>query len=116
MEIKEIELNLREEVHRDPLAWEIRFWQLGFTLMGLSKVGAMVAPAMIKNKERTQFSWVQTKRKINRNYSSCLFLGWFILGAVSPTQLSGPITIFYVAGRQAEAGWIPFINLMVMIV
>ena len=112
----DLKLKLREESHRDPLAGEIKFWQLGFTLSGLSKVGAMIPATVTDNQNRSQFSWSQTTRQVSSELTRSVYsLAGLFSGQVSPTQLSGPITIFYLAGRQAEAGWIPFINLMVII-
>lgn len=111
-----ITLNFREEIHRDPLAGEVKFWQLGFTLSGLSKVGALLPPEQVENSDRFSFSWSMTQRRVHDELTRSLHsLGGLFSGQVSPTQLSGPITIFYLAGQQAEAGWIPFINLMVLI-
>lgn len=111
-----LKLRLREETHHDPLAGEVKFWQLGFTLSGLSKVGAMIAPTRIENHRRAEFSWAQTTRQVSSEFTRSIHsLAGLFSGQVSPTQLSGPITIFYIAGQQAEAGWIPFINLMVLI-
>jgi regulator of sigma E protease len=42
-------------------------------------------------------------------------IGGMFSGAVSPKHLSGPVTIFYLAGQEAEAGWERFMFLMVMI-
>lgn len=110
------ELSLRQEEHSDPLAGDIKFWQLGFTLSGLSKVEAMISPTTVKNDQRMSFSWTQAKRRVSDELTRSVHsLSGLFSGQVSPTQLSGPITIFYLAGQQAEAGWIPFVNLMVLI-
>ena len=112
----EATLKLREETHQDPLAGEMKFWELGFTLAGLSRSGAMISPELIPNKERLKFSWAQTTRRVSSELTNATHsLSGLFSGRVKATQLSGPITIFYLAGRQAEAGWIPFINLMVLI-
>lgn len=115
-ETQSVTLALREEVHQDPLAGEMRFWELGFTLSGLSRPGAMLAPQLVENKARADFSWAQTRRRVEGELTSATnSLAGLFSGRVKATQLSGPITIFYLAGQQAEAGWIPFINLMVLI-
>jgi regulator of sigma E protease len=115
---KEVEttLKLREETHQDPLAGEMKFWELGFTFSGLSRPGAMISPEVVHNQERLNFSWAQTTRRVSSELTNATYsLSGLFSGRVKATQLSGPITIFYLAGRQAEAGWIPFINLMVLI-
>ena len=115
-EVKQVTLKLRQETHQDPLAGELNFWELGFTLSGLSRPGAMLSPKRVKNTERADFSWAQTQRRVGGELSSATHsLTGLFSGRVKATQLSGPITIFYLAGQQAEAGWIPFINLMVLI-
>ena len=111
-----VQLTLREESHRDPLAGEVKFWQLGFTLSGLSKVKAMLPPQQTENQQRLAFSWAQASKQVSNELTRSIHsLTGLFSGQVSPTQLSGPITIFYIAGQQAEAGWISFINLMVLI-
>lgn len=111
-----LELALREEVQNDPLAGEVRFWQLGLTLLGQSRLGALLPPESVANQERWSFAWAQTKRRVSDELSRSIHsLTGLFSGEVSPTQLSGPITIFYLAGRQAEAGWEAFIHLMVLI-
>ena len=112
----EKELHLREATHRDALAGEVHFWQLGFTMSGLSRVGALIPPQLVDNQDRLSFAWAQTKRRVYDELTRSLHsLSGLFSGSVSPTQLSGPITIFYLAGRQAEAGWEAFIHLMVLI-
>ena len=112
----EMTLRLREETHQDSLAGEMKFWELGFTLSGLSRPGAMISPELVHNQERLSFSWAQTSRRVSSELTNATYsLAGLFSGRVKATQLSGPITIFYLAGRQAEAGWIPFINLMVLI-
>lgn len=115
-QIETVQLALREESHHDPLAGEVKFWQLGFTLSGLSKVKAMLPPQQTMNQQRLEFSWAQATKQVSSELTRSLYsLSGLFSGQVSPTQLSGPITIFYIAGQQAEAGWISFINLMVLI-
>lgn len=114
--VRTVQLSLREESHHDPLAGEVKFWQLGFTLSGLSKVKAMLPPQQTNNQQRLQFSWSQASKQVSNELTRSFYsLSGLFSGQVSPTQLSGPITIFYIAGQQAEAGWVSFINLMVLI-
>ena len=114
--LQTVQLALREEIHHDPLAGEVKFWQLGFTLSGLSKVKAMLPPQRTDNRKRLEFSWAQASKQVSNELTRSIHsLSGLFSGQVSPTQLSGPITIFYIAGQQAEAGWVSFINLMVLI-
>ncbi|MAD61379.1 MAG: hypothetical protein CMH49_07705 [Myxococcales bacterium] len=114
--LKTVQLALREESHHDPLAGKVKFWQLGFTLSGLSKVKAMLPPQRTDTQKRLEFSWAQASKQVSNELTRSIHsLSGLFSGQVSPTQLSGPITIFYIAGQQAEAGWVSFINLMVLI-
>jgi regulator of sigma E protease len=116
---KEIEetLILRQEIHSDPLAGEIKYWQMGFTFYGLSRTGSMGKAKRISNTvDRWHFAWIQTKNEVWSEVSrSLMTIGGMFSGAVSPTQLSGPVTIFYLAGQQAQAGFDHFLHLMVLL-
>ena len=109
-------LNLRHKIHKDPLAGEIDYWQVGFTFAGLSRAQAMGKGELITNQNRWAYGWSKTKQRVSSELTrSLMTLGGMFSGQVSPTQLGGPVTIFYLAGRQAEAGFDQFLYLMVVI-
>lgn len=101
-------------VRNDPLAGEIKQWQLGLVL--LARPDALQPPEKVLNTDRYAFAWNETKRRVGYEIELTLnTLGGMFTGRVSPTQLSGPVTIFYLAGEHAKAGADHFMNLMVLL-
>ena len=71
---------------------------------------------LVNDQQRLSFAWHQTTRFIKTELTRSLqMIGGMFSGAVGPKHLSGPVTIFYLAGQEAEAGWERFMFLMVMI-
>ena len=101
-------------VRDDPLAGEIKQWQLGLVL--LARPDALRPPEVVANQERAAFAWHRAKDQIGSEIALTLnSLGGMFTGRVSPTQLSGPVTIFYLAGEHAKAGADHFMRLMVVL-
>jgi regulator of sigma E protease len=101
-------------VQNDPLAGEIKQWQLGLVL--LARPDALRPPEMVPNTERTAFAWHRAQEQITDEIALTLnSLAGMFTGRVSPTQLSGPVTIFYLAGEHAKAGADHFMRLMVVL-
>jgi regulator of sigma E protease len=113
----EVTLNLERVSRRDPLAGELTDWALGFTFSGMTRPGSAIMPAVSTHEEgRLGFAWHKSVTHIKRELTGNLqALGGMFSGSVSPQHLSGPVTIFYLAGREAEAGWERFMFLMVTI-
>lgn len=110
-------VSLQALTYDDPLNGEISYWGLGFTFAGMTREGSIRNPQLLANDtQRFQFAWHQTTSFISTELTRSLqmIMGMFS-GAVSPKHLSGPVTIFYLAGQEAEAGWERFMFLMVMI-
>jgi len=111
---EEVELRLAREALRDPLGGEEEYWRLGFTLAGLSRGAAPLDGALEPNGARWSFAWWQTRQVVGSGLRRTLeAIGGLFVGEVSPRQLGGPVTIFYLAGREASAGWERFMFLMV---
>ena len=112
----QLNYNLRAVTHNDPMAGEIKDYVQDFTFLGSIRTDAFLKGDVVKNYERWAFAWSRTKDKVFTELKrSLMTLGGMFTGAVSPTQLSGPVTIFYVAGKQAEAGFSSFLGLMVIL-
>lgn len=111
-----LKLKLQQDVHQDPLAGEVKTWRMGFTFFGFSRTASMNRVEQVDTQQRSSFSWYQAKSRIKDELIRSLqTLGGMFAGQVSPTQLSGPLTIFYLAGQQAEAGISQFLYLMALI-
>jgi regulator of sigma E protease len=111
---EEIELRATREVLSDPIAGEVSAWRHGFTFAGLSRGGLEAEELLVANGSRWSFAWARTRDTVSGALRGTLsaIKGLFV-GEVSPQQLGGPVTIFYLAGREAAAGWERFIFLMV---
>jgi|GEM_PF-828858 len=110
-------LSLQSLTYHDPLNGDLPYWGLGFTFAGMTREGSVRPPQMLANdSQRLRFAWYQTTDFIQSELTRSLqMIGGMFSGAVSPKHLSGPVTIFYLAGQEAEAGWERFMFLMVMI-
>ena len=113
-EEEEVEVRLAPEVLRDPTSGEEEpYWRLGFTLAGLTRA-PLSGDLLVPNTFRWSHAWWQTREVVSSDLSRTLkgIKGLFV-GEVSPKRLGGPVAIFYLAGREASAGWERFMFLMV---
>lgn len=109
-----VTLQQRQVVRNDPLAGEIKQWYMGLVL--LARPDAMVPLDQVQNVDRFAHAWYEAKRRTFLELEMTLnTLAGMFSGRVSPTQLSGPVTIFYLAGEHAKAGFNQFIHLMVLL-
>ncbi len=105
-------LQQKSRVHMDPMAGEVTLWQLGFSLPRQT----MVPPEDVANVNRMDHGWYEATSQVPRVLKETLrTIGGMFSGAVSPTQLSGPLTIFHLAGSHAQAGLDQFLRLMVLL-
>ncbi len=112
----ELELPFKQEqlIFDDPLAGEIKRWRAGIRLHQWPD--SLVSLEMVSNEERLNHAWYQTKSQVSDDLAGTLQgLAGMFSGEVSPTQLSGPVTIFYLAGEHARAGLHHFLRLMVLL-
>lgn len=110
----EITLAPEAVVFEDPLAGEVKQWRIGLTL--LNRPDQFVTQALVPNDDRLAFSWRKTVDHVGAKLDELLFtVAGLFTGDVSPTQLGGPLTIYTLAGMQAQAGADSFIALMVML-
>ena len=103
----------QKEVLEDPLAGEVTRFRLGFVLLNRR---SSVPMETVPDQDRLASAWFRTTSQVSAELELTLrtITGMFS-GAVSPTQLSGPVTIFYLAGEHAKAGLDQFIHLMVLL-
>jgi len=109
---REITLKQRRRTFQDPMAGEVPYWQRGFSLPRRT----LVRPSLVENQDRFGHGWFEAVTQVPREIEVTLrTIGGMMSGAVSPTQLSGPLTIFHLAGSQAQAGLDHFLRLMVLL-
>ncbi len=98
---------------QDPaMASELTLYPLGFSL----PLYSMVPTPKVSNIDRFGYAWHEAKTRFASQTSQILrALGGMFTGAVSPSQLSGPLTIFQLAGRAAREGIDVYLNLMVLL-
>lgn len=113
----EMDFQLRAQILHNALAGELTDWPLGFQLLSLARPDSRIDAIMVDNHEnRLSFAWWKTVDQVQSEVSrSIMTLGGMFQGNVSPTQLGGPVTIFYLAGENAKAGFDRFLMLMVML-
>ncbi|MCA9538896.1 MAG: RIP metalloprotease RseP [Myxococcales bacterium] len=103
----------QHEVVDDPFAGEVDRWPLGFTLLARQ---SMVAPDDVENNHRLAYGWYEARTKLAGEFEMTVrMIGGLFSRQVSASQLSGPLTIFYLAGESARAGLESFLNLMVLL-
>jgi len=108
----EITLKQRRRTFQDPMAGEVPYWQRGFSLPRRT----LVNPPLVENRERVAHGWFEAVTQVPHEIEVTMrTIGGMVSGDVSPTQLSGPLTIFHLAGSQAQAGLDHFLRLMVLL-
>jgi RIP metalloprotease RseP len=90
--------------------------QIDSGLLLATRPDTFVEAELVPNEDRLAFAWQRTASDVADKLRETVFsvIGLFS-GDVSPKQLSGPLTIAYLAGKQAEAGLVQFLQLMVVI-
>jgi regulator of sigma E protease len=113
----EIDFQLKSQTLDNPLAGELTYWPLGFQLLSLARPDSRTDAIMVDNhEERLAFAWWKTVDLVQSEVlRSVMTIGGMFQGNVSPTQLGGPVTIFYLAGENAKAGFDRFLMLMVVL-
>ncbi|MEE2789124.1 MAG: RIP metalloprotease RseP [Myxococcota bacterium] len=103
---------LKAHIINDPMAGEVRIWRLGFSLPQQS----LIPGAKVPSEHRLAHGWYEARTQVPREIEVTLrTIGGMVTGQVSPTQLSGPLTIFHLAGTHARAGLDQFLRLMVLL-
>lgn len=113
-EPRDFEIALEKVVRHNPFAGEITHWRAGLTL--LTRPDALVPMNRIKNETRAAHAWYRTNERVEGQiWMTVHSLAGLLTRRVSTDQLSGPLTIAYLAGRAAKAGLAQYLGLMVMI-
>ena len=100
------------KVHKDPMAGEIPYWSMGFTLPKQT----VVPGTPVESAKRWAHGWFQARTQVPREIEvTARTISGMFTGQVSPSQLSGPLTIFHLAGSSAQAGLDQFLRLMVLL-
>ena len=91
---------------------EVQLWRLGFSMPRQSLIPA----PKVQSEERLAHGWYEATTQVPKEIEVTLrTIGGMVSGNVSPTQLSGPLTIFHLAGSHARAGLDQFLRLMVLL-
>ena len=106
------ELKLSKYILKDPMAGEVPLWRLGFSL----PQQVLIPASKVKSHDRLGHGWYEAKTQVPREIEVILrSLGGMFSGSVSPTQLSGPLAMFHLAGSHARAGLDDFLRLMALL-
>lgn len=97
----------------DPLAGSFEQWQLGFTV---PFERGLVPAEKVANDNRLAHGWYEARAKLADEFELTLrTIGGLFTADVDASQLSGPLTIFYLAGEQAKRGLEHYLDLMVLL-
>ncbi len=108
VELKQVEVKIQ-----DPLAGEYSQWQLGFTV---PFERGLVPAEKVANTDRVAHGWYEARARLASEFELTLrTIGGLFTAKVDASQLSGPLTIFYLAGEQAKRGLEHYLNLMVLL-
>ncbi|MCA9526386.1 MAG: site-2 protease family protein [Myxococcales bacterium] len=104
----------RKVTLQDPMAGEIQQWQLGLVL--LARPDGFLPLDSVENPARWGHAWAETTQRVGLEIEMLVdSLTGMFTGRVSPTQLSGPITIFRLAGEYARAGMDVFLRFLILL-
>ena len=96
------------------MAGEIQQWQLGLVL--LARPDGFLPLDSVENPARWGHAWAETTQRVGLEIEMLVdSLTGMFTGRVSPTQLSGPITIFRLAGEYARAGMDVFLRFLILL-
>ena len=96
----------------DPMAGAVPMWAKGFTLPKQTFLPAK----MTASKHRWSHGWFEATSRVPREIEDTLrTIGGMVSGGVSPSQLSGPLTMYHLADSSVRAGLESYLNLMVLL-
>lgn len=97
---------------KDAMAGEIPLYSQGFTLPQQT----FLPPRMVPSKSRWSHGWYESITRIPKEIEDTLrTIGGMFSGGVSPTQLSGPLTMYHLADSSVKAGLESYLNLMILL-
>lgn len=110
---REVELRQVQVTLSDPLAGEFEQWRLGFTI---PFERGLVPAEQVPNDDRLAHGWYEARDRLAREFELTLrTIGGLFTAKVDASQLSGPLTIFYLASEQARRGLEHYLDLMVLL-
>ncbi len=116
----EVLLTQREVKRDDPFHGEVKAWEAGFTLLdapgGRLRPDGVMDASRVANPDRLGHAWYEANRRVWQTVDITVrTLAGILVGKVSTSQLSGPLTIAHLAGEQARRGLQAFLYLMVLL-
>ena len=97
---------------KDAMAGEIPLYSQGFSLPQQT----FLPPKMVPSKARWSHGWYESATRIPKEIEDTLrTIGGMFSGGVSPTQLSGPLTMYHLADSSVKAGLESYLNLMILL-
>lgn len=106
------QLSAESYTWKDPMAGSIPMWAHGFTLPKQT----MIPPQLIASERRWSHGWFEATTRVPQEIEDTLrTIGGMFSGGVSPSQLSGPLTMYHLADSSVRAGLESYLNLMVLL-
>ena len=97
---------------KDPMAGSVPLWSKGFTLPQQT----FLPPKMTQSRDRWGHGWYEAITRVPKEIEDTLrTIGGMFSGGVSPTQLSGPLTMYHLADSSVRAGFESYLNLMILL-
>jgi len=83
-----------------------------YGFLGVAPVVKPLPPELIRTVQENPIKalWVGVERTIEMSWLTVESIGKMITGALSPENLSGPLTIARVAGDSASSGWYAYLS------
>jgi regulator of sigma E protease len=80
--------------------------------LGVAPVVKPLPPELIRTVQENPIKalWVGVERTVEMSWLTVESIGKMITGALSPENLSGPLTIARVAGDSASSGWYAYLS------
>jgi len=83
-----------------------------YGFLGVAPVVKLLPPELIRTVQENPIKalWVGVERTVEMSWLTVESIGKMITGALSPENLSGPLTIARVAGDSASSGWYAYLS------
>ena len=111
---EELQVQVSSEAYtwNDAMVGDVPMWAHGFTLPKQK----LLPPNMTTSQHRWSHGWFEATSRVPREIEDTLrTIGGMVSGGVSPSQLSGPLTMYHLADSSVRAGLESYLNLMVLL-